>query len=544
MKNDRTENDDVLDRAAEALRGTTVPAGPPAETLARTIEAMEQVVASSFANPTTTFRRIKNMKSVIKVALAASILVAAGIAFVWVCVGGHSATLAFAAVAEAIGGIRSATYDCICEIDGRKTSTSKCMFLAPSRERVETPAEAYSATFTAAEGPDGKVVTKEVPSATPKELKSEGVGGIMILDYQTGKGLVLAPKMKTAQVMDMRKLMAKRGPKPNMFEMIRQVVREGNSASGEKVETLGEKEVEGQKAVGFRIPIRGMGNMTLWADPQTALPIRIEYDKMELADGKRLRIMMNNFRFDIELDHALFSLTPPPSYSIQTLEIPMPTEDDLARTLRIVAEHNKGVFPKAIGYNKEFTEGLYGSMFPDMKKIESEMWKIRKKIEEKYGKSPEAEQATAKALMLLMVKGTFGKDSEAVEAAVMPLFDKMAEEKKEIEKKYGKEEKSPKAKKALEAIQAKWMEEYTKATMPFTQKLMLKRQAGLTFYMALTPKNDPHYVGGGVKLGTPDRAIFWYKPTGAENYRVLYADLTFKELTPDEVKSLPEGVGK
>ncbi len=47
-----------------------------------------------------------------------------------------------------------------------------------------------------------------------------------------------------------------------------------------------------------------------------------------------------------------------------------------------------------------------------------------------------------------------------------------------------------------------------------------------------------------MKLGTPDRAIFWYKPTGAEKYRVIYADLSVKELAPEEVKKLPGAKSK
>jgi hypothetical protein len=43
-----------------------------------------------------------------------------------------------------------------------------------------------------------------------------------------------------------------------------------------------------------------------------------------------------------------------------------------------------------------------------------------------------------------------------------------------------------------------------------------------------------------VKLGTPDRPILWYKPTGADTYRVIYADLSVKEMAPDDVKKLPE----
>ena len=60
------------------------------------------------------------------------------------------------------------------------------------------------------------------------------------------------------------------------------------------------------------------------------------------------------------------------------------------------------------------------------------------------------------------------------------------------------------------------------------------------FYGMLTPENDSHYVGGGVKLGTPDRPIFWYKPTGADKYRVIYADLSVKEAAPAEIKDFPK----
>ena len=78
--------------------------------------------------------------------------------------------------------------------------------------------------------------------------------------------------------------------------------------------------------------------------------------------------------------------------------------------------------------------------------------------------------------------------------------------------------------------------EVMKAAMSLGQKHM----QGVMFYMSLKPENDSHYAGGGVKLGTPDRPIFWYKPTGAKKYRVVYADLNVKELTAEEAKKLPE----
>ena len=76
--------------------------------------------------------------------------------------------------------------------------------------------------------------------------------------------------------------------------------------------------------------------------------------------------------------------------------------------------------------------------------------------------------------------------------------------------------------------------------MPFTQKLTQKYMQGMMFYNMLSSQNDSHYVGGGVKLGTPDRPIFWYKPTGADKYRVIYADLSVKEAAPAEIKDFPK----
>ena len=140
-------------------------------------------------------------------------------------------------------------------------------------------------------------------------------------------------------------------------------------------------------------------------------------------------------------------------------------------------------------------------------------------------------------------------------------MDKATQEKLEAEDrirvaaKYGGKEKL-RAKYGKE-LPPEIMAEVMKATMPIIQEqtrkqmqehgtmpLMQKRMQGITFYTMLKPENDPHYVGGGVKLGTPDRPILWYKPTGAEKYRVIYADLSVKELAPDDVKKLPESKPK
>ena len=74
--------------------------------------------------------------------------------------------------------------------------------------------------------------------------------------------------------------------------------------------------------------------------------------------------------------------------------------------------------------------------------------------------------------------------------------------------------------------------------------LIMKCGRGLGFLHDLKPENDSHYAGKDVKLSTPDRPIFWYKPTGGEKYRVIYADLSVKEMTTDEVQAFAEATAK
>ncbi len=73
------------------------------------------------------------------------------------------------------------------------------------------------------------------------------------------------------------------------------------------------------------------------------------------------------------------------------------------------------------------------------------------------------------------------------------------------------------------------------STLPLERKYM----QGILFYMSLKAENEAHYAGSGVKLGTPNRPIFWYKPSGANRFHVIYADLKVKEMSAAEVKTFP-----
>jgi outer membrane lipoprotein-sorting protein len=395
------------------------------------------------------------MKRIARIAIAATVLAAIGFIVSWFVIGDGSSNIAFARVAEALDSLRSATFDMTSEVKGEKgqpsrTTTGKGFFLTPSRQRMES----------------------FVTHSKERTEVNQGPTSIMIADGQAGKCIMLMPKAKLAMAMDMKKMSedmkkSAKGAPPDLFEMVRRLVREGSSGTGKQAERLGKQKIDGHEAVGFRTQ-NPIGDMTLWADPKTARPIRIELIGEMFTN---VHMVMNNFRYDMDLDPSLFSLEPPEGYSTQTMNMTMPVEEDLVRTLRTVAEHNKGVFPAKLGMNKEVMESLKAVVKPEMDKLEA-----------KYGVKPKPGELPPPAMM-----------AEAM-----------------------------------------------KTIMPLIQKQM----QGIMFYMMLKPENDAHYIGGGVKLGTPDCPILWYKPTDAEKYRVVYADLSVKELAPDEVKKLPQAKSK
>lgn len=59
---------------------------------------------------------------------------------------------------------------------------------------------------------------------------------------------------------------------------------------------------------------------------------------------------------------------------------------------------------------------------------------------------------------------------------------------------------------------------------------------GFVFVRALRASSNWSYAGEGVKLGEADKAVFWYRPEGSQAYRVIYGDLSIKEMAE---KGLP-----
>ncbi|MHC4243609.1 MAG: hypothetical protein ACYSU4_14480, partial [Planctomycetota bacterium] len=252
--------------------------------------------------------RIIMRSPITKIAAAAVIIISvvAGIHFL----GGSTESVAWADVVRPILTARTVVFNVMMG-EGENTSTTKVMNMGTQRFRGEV----LSA--------DGKTVQM-----------------IVITDYDTSRMLQLIPSKKTAILIDLKDLPEE---EENILEEMRNMVTEIQNDPDVSVEPLGEKEIDGRIAQGFRATGPD-GEWTIWADLQTALPIRME------QKWRQIEFVCTDFQFDVELDESLFSMEIPEGYSeLPSGELPIEssTEQDLVETLRIWAEDIlDDVFPR------------------------------------------------------------------------------------------------------------------------------------------------------------------------------------------------------
>jgi hypothetical protein len=270
-------------------------------------------------------------------------------------------------------------------------------------------------------------VRGEVLSADGKTVQ------VIILDYDTFRMLQLIPSKKKAVVIDLKDLPEE---PENVLEELRNVVTEIQNDPEISVEQLGEEEIDGQLATGFRAR-NPDGEFTVWADPETALPIRIE------QTWRQMQFVFTEFHFDIEMDESLFSMEIPEGYSelpSGELRIASSTEKDLVETLRIWAE---------VILDDAFPEDLSTQVYVD-----------------------------------------------GVKKNLKKFANLQEKEKMELAMKFG---------------------------------------PGFIFVQLLKPENDWRYVGKNVKLGDAESPVCWYRPEGSETYRVIYGDLSVKDVAAGDL---------
>jgi outer membrane lipoprotein-sorting protein len=89
-------------------------------------------------------------------------------------------------------------------------------------------------------------------------------------------------------------------------------------------------------------------------------------------------------------------------------------------------------------------------------------------------------------------------------------------------------------KKMMKGGQEPSEQEMMEKIMEMQQTIMNMSRGGM-FAQQLPDNSDWHYAGKDVKFGEADTPIFWYRPEGSETYRIIYGDLSIKDVAPENL---------
>ena len=195
--------------------------------------------------------------------------------------------VAFGDVLQQIHG-KSYTFDMSFINEGKVQGTNKCMMLQPGLARFDAP------------GLMGGVTT--------------------ISNFQLGESMIIFHGQKTVMnikdVPGAEELPQDAGPFSLLLNPIENLwnLQDGTETS------LGEEEIDGQPAVGFRVKKEEKdytGEINVWANKETGVPIRVEIN-LHSPDNpsESLNEVMSNFNLGVELDEELFSMKPPEGYTM------------------------------------------------------------------------------------------------------------------------------------------------------------------------------------------------------------------------------------
>lgn len=186
----------------------------------------------------------------------------------------------------------------------------------------------------------GPVIHDQIKGPRIRRTMSSMEDAVTIIDLETSRILVLTVSKKEAAYVDLKGLPSM----PNYMDSLRNVISELQGSPAFEVEELGEQEIQGQRVIGFRAK-HPKAEITIWADPETALPVRIE------QVGGQMKVICKNVKFDVPMDESLFSMDVPDGYKLQQVELDLmgSTEEDFIEGLRIRAEvFESGQFPDSV----------------------------------------------------------------------------------------------------------------------------------------------------------------------------------------------------
>ncbi len=405
---------------------------------------------------------------------------------------------------------------------------------------------------------------------------------VEIWDGSQGKSLMLEPaekratvyhaadmpKPETPQGKDRRSASPRGGPgEPWPVATFRSLVRGALDKPGVKTESLGQQEIDGRRVVGFRISGSG-AVVSLWGDPKTGTPVRIESTDATIP---YLKVTMSDFVLNVPMDDSLFSVEPPEGYQVtvgqyQTTDDSPAKERELIEMFRYYSEVSGGRFPEVLDlewiadtvrHEEWWVRNLRLSHKPTAKREQGEHTIERgmqftallpKEADVHYAGKGFSLGALHKPIFWYRPEDAtkyrvIDADLSVRETGTPPSVPvvtvaQMEQDLIEMFRQYSQLSGGP-FPDLLDSdsfftmfTMKREREKPDKPSVKQEQALAeawAKLQQGLIFTALLPKEADAHYAGNGVLLGAAGRPIFWYRPKDAKAYRVVYADLSVRD---------------
>lgn len=305
---DREQNpmeDDLLDRATAGLRDADVPPGPSEALLNDTLARLS---AEEHAPRVATHsRRFWSMKTVAKYAVAACVLIAAGVlAFV---LPAQRSSLVFGDVLKKVQDANAIRFKIVTTVDLPDT---------------------------------GKQIVEGEVLCTSSRMRQTMKGMTSIVDFQKGEIIQLQVSQKQA----MRLKTSNLPPQAKVTNLLSSF----RSLKADQGKDLGTVVVAGKKLHVFEV-VNQQQYMKVWADPKDGLPVKIE-SKIDMAMVPRAEAIMTDFDWNVAEGVADEMLEVPAGYMVKDFSYDgsPATEKDLIETLHAFTAGNDGKFPDDLNF--------------------------------------------------------------------------------------------------------------------------------------------------------------------------------------------------
>ena len=278
----RDISDEMLDGMIEARRAMKMPAGPSEDLIACTVARLGAGAAGfTQVSHKRGWWTVKKVRFTAGLAAAAGLILVAGVLF------------------GVLGRGRVAFADVIESVKGTTCVHFKMAGKLPQANGVagDVKAEVWIT--------QGGCIRQEMETAFGKF--------VVIQDPKVRKQLMLVPAARQATLMEMANApAAAQGPGQENF------LEKFKALKAREAVSVGAKEIAGHEAEGFKVSGQ-MVDTTVWVDVGTKMPVEVE-QTIKSSHLPETTLTMTDFVWNVDVDPALMSLTPPAGYATEGLD--------------------------------------------------------------------------------------------------------------------------------------------------------------------------------------------------------------------------------